>query len=484
MSKIYLRSFRGGLNKGETASQIANAEVAELNNVLWRQGKWVKRPGYTNIAPTGNSDDIIEFIDYLNRATQAVTLLAGSTTNIYKAAGGVYTTRFTTGATRTTNDKWWFTEFQDASIATNGVDGIVRSANPDTTNYTAINFTVGEKNITQAKVILSLNQRLFLFNTTDATDGAVGNRMQYTNVNTYDSVDNTNFLDCDWTHSEILAAMPLANRIIAIYTQDSVGNIVDTGANPNFVSKFFSGNGIIGKKALTYHPLGHFYVSFDGFYIFRGGQLLDVGTDKIIDEYFNTVSQTWQHNTYCWTDRFNKEIHIGYSTSAEQPDREIVWNYAKDMWSTADIDAYVGAHRYRNATTVSDVYGASGGIGRARGGTTDNGVTINTALTTKAMYGNIEYINPLKETPYEYIQIGYVETDAEPTGVSGATVAVLGSDIGHSGFTTLSSNTIKNIGGELNRADVYGADHYHQIRVTDFDSISEITVDYEASKRE
>ncbi len=477
MPKIRIRDLRGGLNKKDPPHLIGNNQCSELQNVVYRNGIWTKRPGIVHRVATGNSDAMLEYVDYVS-PSGVLTEVAGSNTNLYYWNGATWTSRFSTGATRATTDKWWFVEFFNKSYACNGKDGIIRTTDPASINYTT--FAWGDTTINNAKVMVTMNQRLFFMNTDDSVNGVNINRIIYSNVVTdptggETTIPASNWIPLDFTQSPIQAAAVLPNRSIAIWTEDKVASLVDTGANPAFVIKFSANNGIIASKAFTVHPRGYFYISHDGFYLYNGGQPVPVGNDVVVNYFFSNVSAN-RENTYCWTDLENSEIHILYSTGPEEPDRHLVWNYLYDMWCEfTNISAYSGAYLFRRKQTPASVYTKSAGITGDRTGSLDNGGAIPTKLTTKAFYGNVDVFNEFREIPFDYVQTDIVQTDAQPNTT---TVATQGADYGTETFTQQSSNTIDDTDGISPRADVWGEKHYQRWELTGFNTVSELIINY------
>jgi len=476
--KTPLPDLAGGLNKDKPAHRLEANELAEANNIVYRDAIWTKRLGYTHpyTAVTGTYD-VVELCDFVRR-DGTTYFFAGTTDGIELQSGGGWTNKLNLGTTRATTDKWFFAEFTNAIFATNGIDNIYTAT---TGSFSAISWDTstdvgGETGIsvTKAQAICTLNNRLIMLNTTDSVDGEVGNRIRYTQVNDNNRSETNDYIDLDASGSPIKSGGVLLNNLIAVYQEDMV-TLVQNQGNPVLAPKLRFNPGIIAPKAWTFIPGGgHFYVSQTGFHMFAGGYPQAVGETKVTSYFFSQLDTTYQDNVYCYTDWFYREIHILYPDSnatAGRPNRELIYNWQYNVWSEADLEAWCGFYKYREQTSKVIYLGADSGIVRQVGGTTDNGTAISTKLRTKAL-SNAPAQDSLAP---DYIQVNRVKTDALPTT---ATVKVGKADYGRE-TPTFTEATVTATDGYAPYADIDPTStRYASIEVTGFTTLSEMTMEW------
>lgn len=490
--KTRFNNWNGGLNVDTPRHLIRDNECPTLTNVVHRSGKWIQRDGYTT-PYTAISDgfNVIEVSDYLSSG-QTNTLLAANKDGIYYLNGTTWTNRLNLGTTRADTDKWFFAEGDGNSWACNGLDNVYTSSDPTSSNYTAITWdtsTVGGSagtTVTRARVPLFLNNRVFLCDVTDGTDGSVPWRVRYTNALDYDRTEAaTGFYDFDDSQSAILSGATLLNNAIVLFKTDMVGLIQNTG-NPVLSPALRFRPGIIAPKAWTYLPNGAiFYVSPDGFHMFAGGLPEEIGRNKVRKYFFDTLDETYKDNVYCWTNWKDTEIRIHIPTGSGIPDSTLIYNWSTGAWSTDDISAWCGFYRYRGLTDTSYYYGGASGNVHLGGGSDDAGTAITTTMETKA-YCDIPAKTDLRpgqagqitNVP-SYIQVNRVFTDARPTTT---TISVGRADYGLETPTYTNSATITEVDGYWPVADTDAeTTGYLTIKASGFTTLSEMVVEWTAA---
>jgi hypothetical protein len=482
--KTRLNNWNRGVNKDTPRNLIRDDECADLNNVVHRSGIWTKRPGYTTpYTATGDGFNVIEVVDYIEDDTS--TLICATKDSIYYLNGTTWTNRLNLGTTRSDTDKWFFAEGGSQSIACNGLDNVYTSTDPSATNYTAITWdtaTVGSSagtTVTRANIPLFINNRFVLCNVTDGVDGDVPFRIRYTNVLDYDRTEAaTGFYDFDDSQTDIISAGVLLNNAIALFKEDMVGIIQNTGS-PVFSPALRFTPGIIAPKAWTYIPGGGmFYVSPTGFHMFQGGLPEEVGRNKVRKYFFDQLDESNAANVYCWTNWKEAEVVIHYPTGAGEPDAALVYNWATGVWSTWDYGAYCGFYRFRSQTATNIYYGSASGDVKLSGGADDDGGTITATLETKS-YNELPAKTELRpgtaatitNVP-NFIQINRIYTDARPIT---STVSVGEADYATETPTHNNSATIDEDTGYQPVADIAPTTSaYFSIKVSGFTTVSEL----------
>lgn len=488
ITKTRINNFNKGLNKDTPISAIRDDECAELDNVVHRSNIWTIRDGYTTpYTATGDGFNVIEVVDYVEAG--ASTLLCGTKDSIYYLNGTAWTNRLNLGTTRADTDKWFFAEGNGQSWAVNGQDSVYVTTNPATTNYSAITWdtaTVGGSagtTVTRANIVLFMNNRVFLCNVTDGVGGNVPYRIRYTNANDYDRTEaSTGFYNFDDTQSAITSAGVILNNAIAVFKEDMVGIIQNTG-NPVLSPALRFTPGILAPKAWTYIPGGGmFYVSPTGFHLFAGGLPEEIGRNKVRKYFFDNLDESNKDNVYCWTNWKEAEVVTHFPTGSGEPDKALVYNWATAVWSEWDYSAYCGFYRFREQTATNIYYGSSSGVVKLGGGATDGGTTINTKLTTKAFSEqDLRRLTNLRatNTSNNYIQVNRVFTDVRPAT---ATIKVGESDYARETPTYNSTATVTEEAGLQPFADVDPAPTaYLTLSTTGFTTIGEFIPEWVGS---
>jgi hypothetical protein len=488
--RYFMRDLSGGFNGAKAPHLIEANQVSVLTDCVYRNGQWQRRPGFTlPYAATADGLSVIEIFDFVKK-NAAGRLIAVTTKNVYCLVAGVWTNRLALATARATTNKWFEGEIFDTSYITNGVDAIYSSADPNTTNYTAI--TTSPIAISRASIVLGWNSRLLFANTTDGTNGLQPQRIYYSDVNTPLSVQATNFVDIDFSNTPITNVMPLTSGFLAVYKPDGLVTLQDTGSPNFYVPKFRSTTGLLAPKAVTDFRGGHFFVGQDGLFINTGGQVQAIGDDRVTSWFFGHVNQAYLGNIYCYTDYFNKEIIIMFAdttASTDEPNAELIYNYQYDNWTTWKQGGYCGFYQYRTVSTPVITYGHTLGNVKQIGGSTDNGTVINNVLATKSVYGMLGIVHPFyskinmvyEQIKQDFVRVLSVYTDVQPNNPFTGVLSVGTSDWGAQSPTYTPVTLVYNT-GQAPRADsestssgIFG--RYITVQLQNFDSVSEIILD-------
>ncbi len=485
--KLFLRDLSGGLNKAYPPHLIADNELSECSNVVYRNGIWNKRPGYTlPYSATVDTKDIVEICDYI-RNDGSQFFLAFTTQNIYKLVGTSWTSVKALAVARTLGDKWFTAELGNSIYATNGVDALQVAGDLGTGGFSNQTWdtttdAAGNVGITlnKCKIVLAFNSRLLFFNTDTSTDGVQPTRFNWTEVNTFNRINSQNFINLDYSQSPIISARIIGNNLIAVYKTDSFVTIQDVGSPQYFLPKFRQMTGLIAPKAVCDLPNGHFFISQKGFFINNAGGVIPVGNQKVKNYFYNNVNPNALNTVYCFSDDLHNEVYILYPTGSNtQPDHVLLWNYEYDTWAEWGLNANCGFYRYRTINSPTIYFGYTLGNVRQQGGTTDNGSAINSKIHTKAFIVIPDTVHvvqtQLQPVVNEYIQVGRIETDASPTTT---TVKVGYADLG-TDTPTFVTNTITDEDGKAPRADFSVFGRYITLGLENFDTASELVPEFQ-----
>lgn len=494
MPKHFINDLTGGLVKDRKPHQLQQNELSEAQNIRYRDGLWQERLGYSlPFTATGDGNEVVEIADYI-RNDGTTHLVCATTDRIYRLNGTTWDQKKNLAPTASATDKAFFAEADDNLFFTNGVDGVQSVGDISSSNLTDVSWDTSNdadgnsgRNISTAKVILTFNERLLLFNTDDTTDGAVPNRMMWTEVRDYDRVESNNFNDLNISATGIISAKVLGNGLIAVYKPDMIYTVQDTGSPLFFVPRFSRKIGLMAAKAVTEIPQGNFFVSNTGFYIFQGGGLISVGDEQVTSYFFDQLDITYKDNVYCFTDWLNREVHIMYPDSSAtngEPNRKLIYNWQEtptspERWSEDTYESYCGFYQFRTVTTPVIYHGTTSGNVKQETGSTDNSTAISTKLHTHAFHILPDPNNP---DPPTTVRVTKILIDAEPTGINATTVKVSCTDLGGDTFKssdspigTYTSSDISDVDGLAPYAQIKPVSgRYATIAAEDFNSISEI----------
>lgn len=487
MAKMRFVGWDEGLNRAKQPHLIAPSEVQRATDCVREFERWVRRPGFdypfTAISDGFNVTAITDFV----KRSQAAYLIAGNKDGLWRLNGTSFEQRLNLGSSVTDEDKWFFAEIDDTHYAVNKATGeVYKTANPSTTNYTAVTWDTstdadGEDgvDITAAACILALNQRLWLFNVTTDVDGDVPEQVRWTQVNDFDRSETTDFLNLSGSHSEILSAGVLLNQLISVYREDVI-HLLQNPGNPVASLRATYEPGIVSPNAFTTIPGGgHFYIARNGFFIFTGGFPQPMGRDKMTEYYLGLVNEQYYDNVHCWTDFHREQIHIGVATGSGIPDKELVYNWSKKVWSEFDRESWCGFYRYRKQTGHTVYLGhGSGNLAEQGGAADDNGTAIEPVLRLKSWCHLPE--NDMHES-WDTVQINRIETDCVETVSGDVSIKIAGHDTG--GETpSFISYSLEDVDGWMPRAqNIVETGRYITVEITNFESISEVVFDFTAN---
>lgn len=481
MPKNTIIDMKGGFNGTMPPHLIADDELSDVSNMVYRKGIWRKRDGFTlPYSATGDTNEVVELYEHTD-VNGTVTMLAATKTNLYRLSGTSWVSMYNSG-TGTTKDKWFIASFNDTCFATNGVDGVLEATNVTGGSFSGIGFETSTDaagnqghNITNVGGLLIFNSRLCFWDTTDATDGHVPKRFQWSEVLNFDRVHaGSNYVDMPISNSRIMHCRPMGRGLLSVYQPDCVNILQDTGDPLYFVPRFTQdGVGLIGEKAVASTPAGDIFCSDEGFFTFQGGGIISIGDDKIVDWFFENLDEDNKANVYGWTDWRNREIEFLLPTNGDEPDAFIRYNWQYDNWTKGTFDGYCGFHRFLGLSTPLNYHGTTSGNVKqsdSSGSRDDNGTSISTSVRTKA-FRNMP--NPQEPDAPEYIKIRRIETDADPTT---ANIFFGEHDLGRETPDTTKNSMVSltDNDGHMRYADVMPVDgRYFTLGIDDADEVSE-----------
>lgn len=262
---------------------------------------------------------------FAGTATKLYELVAGAWDDVTRASGGDYN-----GGTDTT---WTFTQFGDASIATNKADAMQRATTGDFADIAGA---------PKADIVFSVSAFVMALNVDDGTDKPNGWHCSAT------------FDETDWTESVttqsasgLLVATPgritagarlgdyaVAYKAKSIYLGQYVGPPViwDWQLIPGGEA------GCVGKDAIADLGGVHFFVGDDNFWLFDGTRPTPIGDDKVRQWFYENSSQSFRYKTKCFFDRQNNRVWVFFpsTSSAGECDLTLVYHVISKQWGRAN----------------------------------------------------------------------------------------------------------------------------------------------------
>ena len=265
-------------------------------------------------------------------------IFAGTTTDLYELASGVWTSR-TRAAPYTggSDTRWSYCQFGDTTVASNLADVMQSSA-----SGVFADIATAPK----AKIVVSAtNNFVVAFNTVDATYGTSPDRWWCCA-----QADQTN-----WTPN--ISTLATTGRLVAvegaIQAALTLGDYVVAYKNRAIFIGVFVGSPVVWQWALV--PGGeagcvgqesvcdiggqHFFVGNDNFWLFDGTRPTPIGDGKIRQWFLSNSSPQYRYKTKCSFDRQNNLVRVFFCSSAStgQIDYCLVYHVGKQQWGRADV---------------------------------------------------------------------------------------------------------------------------------------------------
>jgi hypothetical protein len=187
------------------------------------------------------------------------------------------------------------------------------------------------------KCVLAMDDRIWVANTYDATDGHQRQRIRWSALaDPHDFSQVTNFLDLPYTTGEIVRIAALGPNIVAYFSD---GIYIGTRTNFPLLPRRFDrletgGVGLVGAKALTSWANVHFFIGQDNIYALSvDGQITPIAT-KIFRDIKTRCNDFTK--AYAIPDPTNSQVIFGFPTNGIISE---CWffNLNTKAWSSGEI---------------------------------------------------------------------------------------------------------------------------------------------------
>lgn len=251
----------------------------------------------------------------------------------------------------TASDGYWkFAQYKQFAIATNYAN-VPQAATVGSATFGAL-ATSGTA--PSARHVAVVNQFVVLGDTSEAVNGAVPHRVQWSGIDTprtWPTPGSATAVAAQAGEQFLPAEL---GAVTGLFGGDQYGIIGQrlgitrmTYVGGDVVFQFDTierGRGIWFPNGAVQVGQLVFFASFDGFYATDGVTVRPIGLNKVNRYFINDVDQTYKERVTAAVDYQNNCVFWLYPNalaSSGAPNRLIVYNFAEDRWSRAEDDAQI-----------------------------------------------------------------------------------------------------------------------------------------------
>lgn len=260
-----------------------------------------------------------------------VRTFAGTTGELFEAAGTGWTDVSRGGADYTAGASWHFSQYGDMSLATNGVAVLQFSSSGAFADLTGA---------PKAQVIEVVNNQVLALNTSDATFGSSPNRWWFSALGNPGSwapsiatqaVSNT----LSDTPGKITAGKKVGSNVLIFKEQ---ATYLGAYVGPPEIWQFLllsRTSGCVGKKAVAAVNDFAFFMGIDDFYIFDGASVRPIGGDLRNFFFSEELNKDNWDQVVAVSDVENSRIYWYYPSlvsGSNKLDRFVVFDYLRNRW--------------------------------------------------------------------------------------------------------------------------------------------------------
>lgn len=288
-------------------------------------------------------------------------LIVGTQTKLYEEIAGAWNdvSRVSSAYTGAASSVWRFTQFGNATVATNDADVLQQSTTGAFSDITGA---------PKAAIIETVAGFVFAFNTVDPTYGTRPDG--WWNSGLYDHTvwtpsqatqcANGRIID---TPGEIRAGRALGPDIV-VYKETSM--YYGTYQGPPIIWAFNVISNQIGapcQEAVVSIGTAHLFLGNDNFYSFDGTRPTPIG-DSVKNWFFRDQNRSYKQTVVSVHDRLNSLVYWYYvsTQSTGAIDSAIVYNYKTGQWGRANraieaaVDFINGQITWSTLGTIADVW--------------------------------------------------------------------------------------------------------------------------------
>ena len=272
-------------------------------------------------------------------------IFSGTQYKLYRLIANVWTDVSRTPNYSTADlDYWEFLRWGGAIIATNGFDAVQNFPSGGTA------FADLSATAPQAKHIAAIKNFVVLGNTTDATDGAVGNRVWWSglaNSTSWPTPGTDAAYAVQSGRNDIFDTNGGAiNRIVGgehgyVFQRNAITRMVYIGGSAVFqFDPVDTARGLIAPQAIAKAGPLIFYLAEDGFYAFDGATSTPIGHNKVDKYFFDTLQAGYLNRVQATVLPKEKVVVWNFpdSTSTDgAPNRQLFFSWADGRWTEGNV---------------------------------------------------------------------------------------------------------------------------------------------------
>jgi len=269
----------------------------------------------------------------------AVSSYSGDASKLYRLVGTTQTDSSKVGGYSCATDSYWeFAKWGDTCIATNFDDAIQVVTLGGTT------FADLAASAPKARHIAVVRDFVMVGNTYDASDGNVPNRVRWSALN--DSTDWTVSPTTQSDYQDLQGNGGWVQAIIGgeravIFQERSIWLATYVGSPVVFnFDQIEDARGALCPRGVIQVGGIIYYIADDGFYAISGGQSVPIGFGKVDRTFLADLNDEYLHRVTAAALPSEKVVMWSYPGSGSvdgTPNKIIMYNWASQRWSTAEL---------------------------------------------------------------------------------------------------------------------------------------------------
>lgn len=346
-----------GLNYSSEPHLIDSREWLTLQSLRSFKGRIVAFPGWISLLASGNVGAYGTLaVEYLQFAGTQIFVVGGPTTVYRYNPATMLLTSITAAPFGTSrDDPWWPFIYQDELFIVNKIDGMFR--------WNGAGNLLAVANAPKAKSACFLRDHILTLNYDDGVDNPLGfkwcSEAAVTIWTPLASNDAGSFALRDTPDVGVLIDI-LGEEAVA-YKEQTIVPIRYIGGNEVFATRqMIKGIGLVGKYALINLGEEHAFMGNDRFYVYAGGQNLDIQFGDKVNRYvYDRLHPTLRNRSQSLFIRKTDELIWAYPTIASTGDCNefVVYNRKEKAWygPTPILASIFGQTRRAGTLVVDDI---------------------------------------------------------------------------------------------------------------------------------
>lgn len=276
-----------------------------------------------------------------NTANDLVIVAAGGDGNLYRFDRSALTWSKISSTAYVGVDNWYFVEFGNKLLASNGVSKI------QSYDLSVGTFTFGDLSASapQAKFITLVKDQIFAGSYPDATTGTMQlARVGWSAVNDPTNWNPDQTVLCDFQDNpDCGALMGLTGGAYGVALFEKIVKRI-TFVGPPVIYEFdpiLNSHGCMAAGSVLSHLNFVFYLSYAGFMMFDGNSVTPIGAEQVDRYFFNDASPSLIPHMRVGLNPLSHAVMWVYAGSGNNGTNNacLIYNYAVQKWSHGDLNA-------------------------------------------------------------------------------------------------------------------------------------------------